>query len=289
MSSDWPRRSMLYSPGDQPDLLTKAFDTDADTLIFDLEDSVSPGNKPTARDNVRSLREDIRAEDREIAVRINDMRTDWWAADIEAAVAAGVDTIRLPAVESEWEVRTAVETAVQHAPEGTLEFGVGLETPRGLFAGREIATYAGRTDAVTFLSYGNADYTTAIGAPEPTEGILDHLRFFGASFASIAQVDPVATAYLDVRDEAGLRDAAERNRAYGFVGMSAIHPGQVPIINDLFTPDRETVERARRMVEAFDESESDSIMVDDEFLDRPVAERYRRLLDRDAAIRERGG
>lgn len=284
MIGRFPRRSLLYSPGDQPTLLEKAFETDADALIFDFEDSVAPANKSTARENVVALAEAIETASKEVAVRINDLRTDVWPADIRAAAEAGVDAIRLPAVESAWEVRTAVETIDRHAPEPAIEVGVGLETPRGLYNGRAIARTIERSPAVTYLSYGNADYTTAIGAPAPTEAILDQLRFAAASYAAIAGVEPVATAHLDVRDSDGLRKAAERNRAFGFIGMSAIHPEQVSVINEVFTPDEARVERARRMVEAFEASEQDSIMVEDVFLDAPVVERYRKLIRRSEAI-----
>lgn len=280
----FPRRSLLYSPGDRLDLLEKAFETDADTLIFDLEDAVSPERKPEARRNVVDLADEIDATPKEVCVRINGVEVGMVVDDVTAAIEAGVDSIKLPKVEAAWQVRTVLETARSVDPDADLEVGISLETPAGILAGREIVIEAGALPAVTNVNYGNADYVTALGAPGPDEALGDMLRFLTASYASVGGLDPIGSAILELDDPERQRRLAERNRAFGFIGMTAIHPDQVRIINEVFTPPAETVERARMMVERFEATDRDSIVVDGEFLDAPVVERYRRVLARAEAI-----
>lgn len=276
----FPRRSLLYTPGDQIELLEKAFNTEADTLIFDFEDSVNPANKPLARDNVVSLSDDIAATDKEVSVRINAIKTEYWLDDLRAAIEAGVDTVKIPMVESTWELRTIREAERAIDPTASLEYALGLETPEGILAGSEIATFTRDKPAFSNVNFGMADYTNAIGAPKPSPAIGDMLRFLTVSYASMGRMDPIGSALLDIQDHEGQRETAERNREFGYIGMTGIHPDQMPIINEVFTPTSDEVEEAKQMVETFEATDQDSIMVDGVFLDAPVVKRYRKVLDR---------
>ncbi|MFC7157240.1 HpcH/HpaI aldolase/citrate lyase family protein [Halomarina halobia] len=275
--SDRPRRSALFTPADDVDMLYRAAETEADALIFDLEDAVPPDAKSAARENLRTVVPDLTA-DREIAVRVNARRTDYFAADVAAAVDAAADAVALPMVESAADVREAwaALTALTDDPPA---LRATIETPTGVHAGRDIAAACRETGTVS-LAFGFADYCKAIGAPGTPDRVRERLELLTVEYAAMAGVDPVASVHLDVNDGSGLRRVAERARETGFVGMTAIHPAQLAVINEAFTPEEEELARAERLVEAFDASERDSLLVEGVFLDTATVDRYRRLLDR---------
>lgn len=272
-------RSALYTPADSPEMLRKAADTAADMAILDLEDSVARDAKADAREHLRSVVPGTDFGDKQVAVRVNPVDTELWLDDLEAAVAVGVDQVKLPKVESPRDVTLVVE-ALRHLAAEPPTVAVGLETPRGLYAGVDVAETARRLPEVTAIGYGYADYSRAIGAPDLVPRVRDFLAEHVIGYAAIGGLDPIASTHLDVSDDEGLREAAEAAAELGYVGMSAIHPRQVPVINEVFTPSAERVEQARRLVEAFDASDRDAMVVEDVFLDVPIAERYRALLAR---------
>jgi citrate lyase subunit beta/citryl-CoA lyase len=272
-----PRRSALFTPADDAAMLRKAVGTDADAFIFDLEDSVPPDSKAAARENLRTVIPDLDT-DREVAVRVNGVGTEYFADDVSAALDAAADAVVLPMVSSGDDVRHAWD-ALTDRTDDPPPLRATVETPAGMHAGREIAA-ACRETGVVSLSFGFADYCTALGAPGTPDRVRERLELLTAEFASMAEVVPVASVHLDVDDEAGLRRVAERARETGFVGMTAIHPGQLTVINEVFTPDEGELAAARKLVTAFDESERDSLLVDGVFLDTATVDRYRRLLDR---------
>lgn len=276
------RRSLLYAPADQPDLLEKTARTNADAVVFDLEDTVAPERRPAARDNVRDVTARVDFGEKEVCVRVNGFESNDWLRDVEAAVDADCHALRLPKVEAAWQVRTVLEV-LDGFGATDVEVLLTLETPTGFLNGEDIAAVAAEFDAVSALGFGLADYTTAIGAegPDADDGaIRSHLNQQALALASAGELDPIASVYTDVGDLEGLRDVATAARELGFVGQSVIHPAQVDVVNDVFTPDEETVERLRRLLAAYDETERNSVSVDGEFLDEPIVERYRRQVER---------
>jgi citrate lyase subunit beta/citryl-CoA lyase len=272
-----PRRSALFTPADDVEMLRKALGTDADAFIFDLEDAVHPSRREAARENLRAFLPDLDV-DREIAVRVNGRGTDDFPDDLKTAVEARADAVALPMVESGRDVReawAALSTLADDPP----PLRVTVETPTGMHAGSEIAA-ACRETGVESLAFGFADYCKAIGSPGTPDRVRERLELLTVEYAAMAGVDPVASVHLDIGDEDGLRRVAERARATGFVGMTAIHPAQVGVINEAFTPPDDEVAQARRLVEAFDASERDSLEVEGVFLDTATVDRYRRLLER---------
>ena len=281
-------RSALYTPAEDPEMVRKAATTAADMAILDLEDSVGPDAKPAAREHLRTVVPETDFGAKQVAARINALDTEWWLDDLEAAVAAGVDQVKVPKVEGVGDVRLVVE-ALRHLGADPPTVALGLETPRGLYAGPAIAEAARDLPEVRALGYGYADYSRAIGAPELLPRVRDFLAEHVIGFAALGGLDPIASTHLDLDDEAGLREAAASAAELGYVGMSAIHPAQVPVINEAFTPSEERVDRARRLVEAFDASDADSMVVEGVFLDVPIAERYRGLLERAERLAGAGG
>jgi citrate lyase subunit beta/citryl-CoA lyase len=287
--TDRLRRSFLYTPADDREMMAKAADSAADAVIFDLEDAVPDDAVADSRENVAALLGDTDFGRTEVCVRINGFQTERWEADLEAAVTAGVDTVVLPMIEKPSHLDAAVEvTSEADADEsgsGEIpEFIATIETPTGLFAVDDIAATGGELEAVTGLSYGFGDYTRVIGATGRPDRIRDLLSETVVSAAALGGLDPIATVYQDFSDTAGLREEAAACREIGYVGQKAIHPAQLDVINDMYTPTTEEVEKARRLVDAFDADERDSLVVDGVFLDTAIVEQYRTVLDRHAEV-----
>lgn len=260
-------------------MMAKALDSEADAVIFDLEDAVPNDALTDARANLATVLEDAPDDRTERCVRINGLQTRNWDADIEAAVAAGVDTIVLPMVERTDQIEQAVDTAT--TADGPLpEFIVTVETPRGLFAADELATHGGDIDSVTGFSYGIGDYSRAVGTTGTPDQLHDYVQTVIVSAAAVGGLDPLSTVYQDFTDHEGLRENAARARNIGYIGQKAIHPNQLPVINDMYTPTTDEVEEAGRFVETFDAADRDSLVVDGVFLDTAIVEQYRTLLSR---------
>lgn len=277
----YPRRSLLYAPANDPSTVRKALASDADGVTIDLEDTISEAELPSARDSIAAVCDEDAAAT-ELAVRINDLTSDHWRRDLEAAVAADVDTVRLPKVQSGRQVRTAVETA--RAIDGkTPSFILTLETPAGILADSDVAAAGAEFPEVSGISPGVADYARSTGA-EPTADLRRFLDHRIVAVAAVGSLTPIAPVYTDIDDLEGLRTQAERSGRVGYVGQSAIHPDQIPVINDVFTPSADRVDRARRIVERFDAADSNSVTVDGTFVDTAVADRHRRLLERHRTI-----
>lgn len=275
--TDRPRRSALFTPADDANMLRKAAETKADALIFDLEDAVPPDAKEMARKNLRTVVPNLHL-DREVAVRVNARGSGEFATDIVAAVESGADAVVLPMVESGAEIRDAWSALTALAADPPLIRAV-IETPTGMHAGTDIAAACRETGTVS-LGFGFADYCKAIGAPGTPDRVRQRLELLTVEYAAMGGIDPVASVHLDINDDSGLRRAAKRARESGFLGMTAIHPGQIETINEAFTPEPEELAQAKRLVEAFDESPKDSLLVEGEFLDTATVDRYRRLLER---------
>ncbi|WP_132058775.1 HpcH/HpaI aldolase/citrate lyase family protein [Halorussus amylolyticus] len=281
--TDRLRRSFLYTPADDPEMMAKAADTDADAVIFDLEDAVPDDAVPGARENVGDVLADASFGGTETCVRINGYRTDMWLDDLLGSVEAGIDTVILPMLETPSELETFVSVARQ-ADGTTPEFVATVETPRGLSAIEDIADRGAAFSEVTALSFGFGDYTNAIGATGRPARVREHANLQVVGAAASAGLAPLATVYQDFRDTEGLREAAERAREIGYVGQKAIHPAQIEVLNDVYTPTDEEVEQARRFVETFAESPKDSIVVDGVFLDTAIVEQYETVLARHEEI-----
>ncbi|NHN61677.1 MULTISPECIES: CoA ester lyase [Halorussus] len=278
------RRSFLFTPGDKPELLEKAAGTNADALIFDFEDAVPRSRKEEARENVQTVLSEVDFGEKEICVRINGLATPYWLADLEAAIEAGVHTIKLPMIESPQEVVTAVEAANQ-LTDDLPEFCVVMETPDGILSGKDIATTCRDVPQVTMLSFGLGDYCRTIGAPGVTpDSVRDFLSHLVTAYASIGDLQPLGAVHSDIDDLDGQRASAEQFYELGYVGQAAIHPDQIDIVNEAYTPGDDLVERARHLIDEYEAVETDSIVIDGVFLDTAVVERYRNILRRYEAV-----
>ncbi|MFI5611241.1 HpcH/HpaI aldolase/citrate lyase family protein [Amycolatopsis sp. NPDC051903] len=243
-----PRRSVLYLPGANERALEKAKTLPADALILDLEDAVAPDAKEAARERVCAALGDY--GDREVAIRVNGLDTEWHDADLRAAAAAGPAAVVVPKVNSADEVR-GLERALDGAPERTKIWAM-LETPFAILHAEEIAAASER---LTVLVLGTNDLAKELHAAfVPGRGPLLaslSLAVLGARAAGKVILDGV---YNDVKDASGFEAECHQGRDFGFDGKTLIHPSQIEPCNRIFAPSATEVDHARRVIAAFDDA-----------------------------------
>lgn len=280
-----PRRSVLFTPGDEAGMMRKALDGEADVVVFDLEDAVAPGAKEEARDAVSEVLEEGKKDDApEIWVRINplasgdddeiDGRDDLRAVTDDAEPSCFV----VPKAGSASAVRRVADALDENGSDaGVVPI---VETAEGVMNAAEIAG-ASRVSAVVF---GAEDLSADIGATRTDEGTeVLYARQKVVTAASAAGVDALDTLWTDFKDEEGLRRDTERTVRFGYDGKLAIHPAQVGPINDAFTPEEERVEWAEKVIEAKQEADElgkGVFEVEGEMIDEPLVEQARTVLER---------
>lgn len=262
-----PRRSLHFVPGSSERMFTKALGLAADSLILDLEDSVTPDNKAAAR---RAVCEWLQADfgGRERLVRINAPDSPWGREDLEAVIAASPDGLVIPKVST----RAGVDAIDQIV--GSLESQHGLpsesvrliliatETPAAVFNLPQMA----RNDRVSGVSWGAEDLSGALGARSKRDEAGDYLEVF--SFvrstcllsAAAAGAQPIDAVFVDIKNSDGLKRESIRAADMGFRGKLTIHPDQIPVVNECFTPSMAEVEAARELLAAFEEARAEGRM-----------------------------
>ncbi|SEH17802.1 citrate lyase subunit beta / citryl-CoA lyase [Natronorubrum sediminis] len=269
-------RSTLFTPGDEPEMMRKAVDTEADAVTLDLEDSVAPASKPTAREEVcRFLDSAAREGSPRLGVRMNPLSAGG-SDDLNAIIGGPRDPAYLvvPMVDRASDVRAV--TAELDDRGSSVSVRASIETARGVLNAPEIASSPG----VSGLGFGGEDLSAAVGATVTVGDELQYARQRIVMAAAAAGITTTDTVYIDIEDPEGLRETALTAKRLGYDGKSAIHPAQTSVINDVFTPTRAELEAAERIVEAFEESEGGVVRVDGQMIDRPVYEQARRTLDR---------
>jgi len=262
-------RSYLFAPGHNAKLLDRVFRAGADAVMLDLEDAVPAKAKDIARRMVAEVLDDHPAW-----VRVNAARTPLCEADL-AAVAECAYGIRIPKTESADDVRWVAE----RAPGRPLICAV--ESARGVLAAAEIASVPG----VRHLAMGSIDLARDLNAASGNLQTLYTRSHLVIASRAAGIEPPIDSVYARLDDEAGLREQARFARSLGFFGKSAIHPRQLPVLHDVFTPTESEVEWAREVVAAFHAAGGGALQLrSGEFIDLPVAERARRLLDIASAL-----
>lgn len=282
-------RSLLFVPGDSQKKLQKGLESGADALILDLEDSVALDAKPQARELTREFLNEAGklARRPRLIVRVNALSTGLTEADLDAVMPGAPDAIMLPKAEGGPDLtHLAAQIAVREA-EGDLADGatrivaIATETGKGIFA---LGSYAGASHRLAGLTWGAEDLSADLGAEtnrledgsytDPYRMARSLILFAAAS----AQVDAIDTVFTAFRDEAGLRAECLAGRRDGFTGKMAIHPAQVAVINEVFSPSPEALARAEAIIALFDADPGLGVIgLDGEMLDRPHLMRARRL------------
>ncbi len=284
-------RSLLFAPGDDRHKIDKAIGSDADAVILDLEDSIAPDNKPAARDTtLAALMEHSDNERRpKTFVRINALPTGLADDDLSAVVQAKPDGIILP------KSNGARDLATLAAMLEPLEDQAGItkplsvivlttETARSLFT---MGSYVEAGPRLEALTWGAEDLSAELGAVTNKDEhgkytdpyrLARTLCLAGARAAGVAPID---TVYVNYKDSDGFRTECEAAVRDGFTAKLAIHPAQVPIINQVFTPSNDAIARAQKIIDAFAQAGNAGVIgLDGEMLDQPHLIRAQDLLER---------
>ena len=277
-------RSFLFVPGSRIDRVEKAIASSADGVIIDLEDAVTPSQKETVRNQIGSYLK--MASRKNLFVRVNGTETHFFDEDIEKITEPALFGIVIPKAESPEAIKTVDRklTALEmnkSIPEGQIRLIPMIESALGLSRAQMIG---GSTPRVIAIAFGAGDLTLDLGAKLSKTG--EELLFVRSTLVfscRLAGVSPIDAPYLiDVKDMEGLRAEAQRSRQLGFRGKFCIHPSQVDPVNEIFSPSQEEIDRARKIVEAFELASGKgegAIALEGEFVDSPIYHRAKQVLD----------
>ena len=275
-----PIRSLLFAPGTRPDRFEKAMNAAADAVVFDLEDSVEAAQKSRARGLVAEFLATPRTGALRL-IRFNPPETPDGEADLEHfCEGQGIDGVLLPKIETPGAVEQVARIFARRAPSGAVPpLLLLLETPRAILKAAEIAT----ADApVAALLFGAEDYTASLSIERTIDG--EELSFPRAQIvlaAALVGADAIDGVCIDLNDNDALRRDCVRARALGFRGKMAIHPRQVDVINESFTPATVEVEQARKLIGAYESARATGqgvTTMDGKMVELPIVDRARRLL-----------
>ena len=270
-----PRRSFLFTPGTSPHMFPKAIRAQPDIVCVDLEDAIAPQDKTTARaqtiplfanrpDNVSS----------ELMIRINSMRSPDGLADVLAILAADgqPDSLMMPKVKTPDEVKMLDDILTEAGVPIRLQ--VIIETNEGLEAAHEIARSSNRMDAVLF---GGVDMSAELRVGSSWNALL-YARQRLVHAAATAGIDVLDVPHLDLNDFEGLEREAMIAKEIGMTGKGLIHPKQLATIMKVFTPSAETIDRAQRVVAAFESASTGLVVIDGKLIEKPVLRNMQRIL-----------
>ncbi len=270
------KRTSLYVSGTSPANMIQAGFYNEDCIVYDLEDSVPASEKDAARLLVYRMILNHRPPDKYIIIRVNGIYSEYIDDDLEAAVRARPDAIRIPKAESAEEVRSisAKVAAIEKAAGievGSIELWCNIESYLGVMRACEIAAADPR---VVALALGAEDFTASIGAQRTKQGLeiffARNAVLMACRMAGISAIDAV---FSDIRDTEGLREDAMLARNLGFDGKTVIHPSQIDIVNSCFIPSRKEIEYALRVLAAVEEGKrlnKGAVTLDGSMIDKPM-------------------
>ncbi|MFL2061952.1 aldolase/citrate lyase family protein [Marinilactibacillus psychrotolerans] len=279
------RRTMMFVPASNAGMLREANLYGADSIMFDLEDSISLREKDSARFLVYQAVKTIDYENTEIIVRINALDAGG-RDDIEAMVRAGIDAVRLPKTETAQDVADAEEVIAEVEEKcgrklGLTKIFAAIEGPLGVLNAYSIATASER---IIGIAIGAEDYVTSMKTrryPEKNSEELFFARSMIVHAARAAGIAAIDTVFSDVNDMDTLRKETEFIKQLGFDGKSVINPRQIPVINKVFTPQKKEIENAEDVMSAIKEAEANGsgvIALNGKMIDKPIVERAQRTL-----------
>jgi len=277
------RRTMMFVPGNNPGMMQDAHIYGPDSIMLDLEDSVTMAEKDAARLLVYNALKTIDYGDTEMVVRINPLSTPYGRKDVEAVVKAGVDVIRMPKTETAEEVRELESEILKVEEEigavGRTQIMAAIESALGICNAYAIATASKR---MMGIALGAEDYTANLKTQRTPGG--DELRLARETIVVAARAAGIAcfdTVYSNLDDMDTFRAEVEYIKTLGFDGKSIINPRQIEIVNEVFTPSQKAIEKALKIVAAIKEAQakgSGVIAVNGKMVDRPVVIRAERTI-----------
>ena len=293
MRDDLPAwRSLLFVPVTAEKFVRTGADRGADGIILDLEDAVAPSEKARARTLIEGAIPQVARKGGDVLVRVN---RPWrlLVRDLEAAVIPGIAALMLTKVDSPEHVQSVADIVAELETErglapGAIQFVVLVETVAGFFRIEAIARAHPR---IVALSLGTEDFTADVGMLPDPEALLypKQHTLFAARAAGILPFGFVGSI-ADFRDQDAFRAIVRRSKRLGFVGASAIHPLQVPVLNEEFSPTEQEVDRAQRMIAAYEDAYAKglgAVQFEGAMIDVPVVQRAQNIIARANAIRAR--
>jgi len=275
---------MLYLPGNNPGMLQDAHVYGADSVLFDLEDSVVISEKDAARIMVKNALKSVDYGRVEVTIRINPLDTDFSRKDIEEIVPVQPDALRLPKSESAKQIKK-VDKLIEKIEkknkieQGSIKLMPMIETAKGVKDVDAIANASSRNVALTI---GGEDLATDLGVTRTRGGEeIFTARSLIVMAAKAAGIDALDTIYSNVSDIKGLVDETKLIKKMGFSGKAVVHPRQIKPVHNVFAPSEKKIKEARKIVEAAQEAEEKGlgvITVNDKMIDYPIVDRAQRIL-----------
>jgi len=280
------RRALLFMPGDSRAKIEKGAALGVDSVIMDLEDGVALNNKPAARETIAAALREVDFHRTEKLVRINPVGGEFYGDDLMATVGARPDGYVLPKVESPAQIQLVSEWLYmaenEHGiPQGSIPLLAIIESARGIVNLREIA---GADPRLVGLIFGAEDLAGDIGAIRTPDGWeIFYARSAVVTYAKAFGLQAIDTVYLKLDDSAGLIHETRRILDMGYTGKLAIHPRQVSVIQDVFTPTAEEIAAARRLIEAHNAHQTvgtGAFQLDGKMVDMPIIRAAQTILAR---------
>ena len=268
-----PRRSFIFTPGLQPEMFSKALRSGADMVCIELEDGIAPKDKAKARRLALALFETSRKSDEvECIVRINSLREKYGIQDVNAILETKTppESIMMPKVQTPDEV-VILDELLSDSGHDTL-IHVIIETNEALEAAFEIAHSSSRIES---LFFGGIDMAAELRCKNDWDQLL-YARSRVVHAAASARLDVIDVPYLDLEDIEGMSVLAKQAKELGFCGKGAIHPKQIPTLNEIFTPSEKEIKRAREVIKTFEQADTGLVVIDGKLIEKPVMrEMYR--------------
>ncbi len=269
------RRSFIFTPGLKPEMFPKAISSGADMVCIELEDGIAIKDKDEARKNTFKALETLEVKSGvELVVRVNCQRTKFGLMDLEAVVSSktNVKAIMLPKVKTPDEI-TFIDDMLTDCGLDT-DLHVIMETNEALESIYDIAHASNR---IVALYFGGVDMAAELRVPNKYKNLIyarSRLVHAGASVG----VDVIDVPYLDLEDMDGMKKEAELVRDLGFTGKGSIHPKQINMLNEIFTPSKEEIIKAKKIVDQFNESDTGLVVIDGKLIEKPVLREMQRKI-----------
>jgi len=280
------RRALLYMPGDDRRKIEKSTTLSVDCICMDMEDGVAANKKAEARAVIAQAMKELGFGTSERCIRINSIGSGIESFDLAAALATDPDSIVVPKIESAEQVRWVsdhIETYELSSNKtiGSIRLLVGVETAKGIMNLREIAEAGKRLEAIIF---GGEDFAASIGAVRTKEATeLLYARQAVVTACAANDLQAIDIVFIDFKDPDGLRVEAEQGAGFGFSGKQIIHPNQVSVVQEAFTPSDSAIEYAKRIVDSFESSQKEgkgAYALDGRMIDMPLLKNAHKVLDR---------
>ena len=269
------RRSFIFTPGLNPDMFPKAIASGADMVCIELEDGIAIKDKDEARKNTIEALKTLEVKSGvELVVRVNCQRTKFGLLDLEAFISSKlkVKAIMLPKVKTPDEIKFIDDLLTDCNLDTDLH--VIMETNEAL---QNIYDIAHSSKRIVALYFGGVDMAAELRVPNSYENLLYARSKLVHAGASVG-IDVIDVPYLDLEDMDGMKKEAELVRDLGFTGKGSIHPKQINILNEIFTPSKEEISRAKKIVDQFSESDTGLVVIDGKLIEKPVLREMQRKI-----------